>query len=164
MPAPACATPATARCTWAGNPSAGWARGWRWKSWPGPWPASPKASHEPAGRAQPGADPVPALVPDPQRAVLDLPAPAARPCAARLRRRLDRAVAGGVRLEPVLGARGGRSGLRAHVGPDHGHRDRLRRVPRGDDARVLPAPRAAARALTRRSCDQSTIPAPRAGT
>src|SRR5690606_1817759 len=102
------------------------------------------ARHERRRRyARPGADPVRALVPDPGRAVLAVPAPAAHPGAALVRCRLAAARAGGLPRQPALELRLRRPQLRPPVAADPRHLGGLRRVPGGDDGGVLPAPQVA---------------------
>src|SRR5687768_12813376 len=109
------------------------------------WPKSPKRwrdwrrTHEPAGRAQPGADPVPALVPDPRRAVLALSAPAAPARAEMAGCRRAGAGGAGLRAGDALGPWLGRSRLWPHVAPDRRDRGVLRGVPRCAGRRILVA-------------------------
>src|SRR3546814_1485506 len=103
----------------------------RWRMSSPPLRGSPRRTrHEPADRTQPRPDPVPALVPDPGRAVLAVSAPAAALAAQALRP--GQPGAGGRRVHglAVLGAGPCRSRARADVAAGAGHLDRLRRVPR----------------------------------
>src|SRR5688500_18174955 len=119
----------------------------RASSWP-TWPKRSRSSrktHEPAGRTQPGADPVPALVRDPRHAVLAVSAPATAAGAEVAR---CRGLVGGLarfRAGHVLGPCLGRSGLRTDVAADRGDRDRLRCVPGCAGGRSLVAPGLAAK-------------------
>src|SRR5690606_14810276 len=101
---------------------------------------------EPATGAQSRVDPVPAVVPDPRRAVLGLPAPAAALAPAAVRPGQPGAVHGGVHGRAALGARLCQPRARTHVAADPCDLGRLRRVPgrpagRGAAALVALAPR-----------------------
>src|SRR3546814_10856939 len=98
---------------------------WRWRMSSPPLRGSPRRTrHEPADRTQPRPDPVPALVPDPGRAVLAVSAPAAALAAQALRP--GQPGAGGRRVHgfAVLGAGPCRSRARADVAAGAGHLDR----------------------------------------
>src|SRR5690606_20224916 len=103
-------------------------------------------AHEPACRTQPRPDPVPALVRDPGRAVLAVPAPAADSCAQGVRQRQPGAGDRTVSLEHVLEHGDRRPAAWPHVGTDPGDLVVLRRVPgrhdRGDAAALALAARA----------------------
>src|SRR4051812_48780560 len=108
--------------------------------WPHCLPRRPRR-HEPGAAAEPGAVAVRAVVPDPRRAVLDLPTTAAQcgPPTVRCLVAGDRA--GRVRCGAALGAWLRRSTVWRDVAAGAGDVGRLRRVPRRAGHRDLRATR-----------------------